>query len=653
MPASPEAEEDELLISEACKGMSSEATSSTREVVSGRDTAGEYIFGVSEKENARQRPAKPSLQRHMAMAQDSTSSTTGRHSAPRRSSKSEARSRATLPSSVWNDRNERNESDHSADGSSWNASENSSVTVVPRSEHTGTGSPPATSDCSSGTGGRAGEASGGKDSATSPSSGGTGDQRSRRPAKKTGDVTTLLISNIPSYLTQGALLSMFEDLTLAMRGKFNFFYCPWNSKEGQNLGFAVINFEEHAYATAFQQKWSGKELCRGGWSQKPLRVIKAVLQGLEANVAYFRKVEFDENCRDLRFRPLYRESGSSEMLALGLDPDAQRAPFELSQLQQAMGDSAGEGQGDEGNASGDRHGGTGSAGGHNFTGSQGMSGSEAGNAWLRQCHQLGVQQQQTDQADQLDRRSRRRGRRTYQPEQPFESQQSQQVLGEDQQPQPHGLNVQSRLQGVDAVEMQRLSLQHQQKKLLELMSINEEQQRRSQQEGVQQRTRLQRKERRMAPTRGQPQGPVSADVSELQQQNLDAMSLTLQCMEQAMQFQQPVMPQNQYIVPAMQTWPMAADQVPRENFFPQMAQVRQEPDYAPQENFYPRVAQNMQVLAPNAMMTSNGCTGQAGSNMQNVQVVPYMMLPVEAFAMKSIQGVDGWMPARTDQVYAD
>jgi len=128
MPASPEAEEDELLISEACKGMSSEATSSTREVVSGRDTAGEYIFGVSEKENARQRPAKPSLQRHMAMAQDSTSSTTGRHSAPRRSSKSEARSRATLPSSVWNDRNERNESDHSADGSSWNASENSSVT---------------------------------------------------------------------------------------------------------------------------------------------------------------------------------------------------------------------------------------------------------------------------------------------------------------------------------------------------------------------------------------------------------------------------------------------------------------------------------------------------------------------------------------------
>jgi len=466
-----------------------------------------------------------------------------------------------------------------------------------------------------------------------------------------------LISNIPTYLTQGALLSMFEDLTLAMRGKFNFFYCPWNSKEGQNMGFAVINFEEHAYATAFQQKWSGKELCRGGWSQKPLRVIKAVLQGLEANVAYFRKVDFDENCRDLRFRPLYRESGSSEMLALGVDPDAQLAPVELAKLQQVlqqdMGDSAGEGQGDEGNASGDRNGGTGSAGGHNFIGSQGMSGSEAGNAWLRQCHQLGVQQQQTDQADQLgDRRSRRRGRRTYQPEQPFESQQSH--LGEDQQPQPHGLNVQGRLQGatgVDVVELQRLSLQYQQKKLLELMSINEEQQRRSQQEGAQ-RMRLQRKERRTAHTRGQPQGTVSTDVSE-QQQNLDAMSVSLQCMEQAMQFQQPVMPQNQYIMPGMQTWPMAADQVPRENFFPQMAQVRQEPDYIPQDNFYPGVAQNMQVLAPNAMMSSNGCTGQAGSNMQNVQMVPYMMLPVEAFAMKSVQGPEGWMSAGTDEVYAD
>ena len=97
----------------------------------------------------------------------------------------------------------QNEND-SADASSW--ASGSSATELPRSEHTGT--PPTTSDSSSNnahtTGGTTSSSMG---NATSNS---TGDQRSKHKAQKPPKetkVTTLLVINVPTYLTQGALLS--------------------------------------------------------------------------------------------------------------------------------------------------------------------------------------------------------------------------------------------------------------------------------------------------------------------------------------------------------------------------------------------------------------------------------------------------------------
>eukprot|EP00441_Pelagodinium_beii_P027812 CAMPEP_0197654562 /NCGR_PEP_ID=MMETSP1338-20131121/38922_1 /TAXON_ID=43686 ORGANISM="Pelagodinium beii, Strain RCC1491" /NCGR_SAMPLE_ID=MMETSP1338 /ASSEMBLY_ACC=CAM_ASM_000754 /LENGTH=809 /DNA_ID=CAMNT_0043230025 /DNA_START=253 /DNA_END=2680 /DNA_ORIENTATION=- len=686
-PAQSGAEEDELLAYQQQDAIHSEAgTSSTREV-SGRDTStsAEYIFGIAEKEK-KQRAPKPSMPQQLQGTEaglEDPMQALKASSEPRRSS-GQARARTLAPSSPWNERNERNESD-SADGSSWNSSENSSGTVVPRSEHTGTGSPPATSDCSSGAGGGCGggEAAGGKDSGGS-GSGGSGDQRVRRPARNTADahsgreqdflnVTTLLISNIPIYLTQGALLSMFEDLTSTMRGKFDFFYCPWNSKAGHNLGFAVINFEECAYAAKFQQKWSGKELCRGGGANKSLRVIKAVLQGLEANVAYFRKVEFGEHCRDLRFRPLYRDSNSSgPLLALDFDTDAISVqlkngsgcvdPQELFvHASQAMGEGNEDEQAWSGNLAGDRNGGTGSAGGQPYAGSQSMNGS---GDWLRQFQQLGAQQQQTDQADQLgDRRSRRRGRRTYQPEQRIESDQnSQQMFGDNQGFQPEPENT----QGMTMVELQRLSLQHQQQQLLELMFVNEQQQRRNQQEGMLQRARQHRKEKRVASMRGPDPGEFMG-LSQNQNMNPMSQNLPLQTVEQVMPFQQ-----NQSWVNG---WHMAPNQVAEmPNQMPSQMPSQlpgqmpgqlpgqmsgqmpgqmpgqmtgqmtgqmpaQMPAQMSQENFIPQENFISQVYPTGRVVSSAACTGgQMGS-----QMVPYMMVPVEAFTMKPA-GMEGWMP---------
>jgi len=240
-----------------------------------------------------------------------------------------------------------NESD-SADGSSW--ASGSSATEVPRSEHTGS-PPPTTSDSSSGAApgngatptGACGSASAGNGSGSTSEEPRT-KAKERRPQKETDSfgqskVTTLLITNIPTYLTQGALLSMFEDLNYAMRGAYDFYYCPWDEKMGHNLGYTILNFVDPNDAAAFQSTWSNKELCRGGRGQKPLRVMKASVQGLHANLAYFSTVEIAP-CTDLRFRPLYRDAdGILQPLPLNTpssaapgNPGHSRIPPESSML---------------------------------------------------------------------------------------------------------------------------------------------------------------------------------------------------------------------------------------------------------------------------------------------------------------------------------
>eukprot|EP00448_Togula_jolla_P023940 CAMPEP_0170592444 /NCGR_PEP_ID=MMETSP0224-20130122/12927_1 /TAXON_ID=285029 /ORGANISM="Togula jolla, Strain CCCM 725" /LENGTH=821 /DNA_ID=CAMNT_0010916349 /DNA_START=161 /DNA_END=2626 /DNA_ORIENTATION=+ len=233
--------------------------------------------------------------------------------------------------------------------SSWNTRD-SGITEMPRSEHGG--SPPTVSDSSSG----AHTGSMGHynvnlalaaDSSTSTGVSGSGGlfsssvdtrhskEKRRQPKFGEGDnnsaaVTTLLITNVPPYLTQGALLSMFEDLTHAMRGAFDFFYCPWDEKAVRNLGYALINFPDPRDAAAFQQMWGNKELIRGGGArgQKPVKVMKAAMQGLQVNVEYFSKVEIAP-CTDSRFRPLYRAANGKLQ---PLEPDTSKRQEPMMQV---------------------------------------------------------------------------------------------------------------------------------------------------------------------------------------------------------------------------------------------------------------------------------------------------------------------------------
>lgn len=132
--------------------------------------------------------------------------------------------------------------------------------------------------------------------------------------------STLHISNVPTYFTQGSLLAMFEDLTPAMRGNFDFFHCPWQQDTMKNAGYATINFTGPMQALTFKQAWSNKELCRSGAShERRLKIVRASLQGLQANLQHWSKIA--TGSMDSRFRPLFRdENGLLSTVASVEDP---------------------------------------------------------------------------------------------------------------------------------------------------------------------------------------------------------------------------------------------------------------------------------------------------------------------------------------------
>lgn len=103
------------------------------------------------------------------------------------------------------------------------------------------------------------------------------------------DTMTLLIKHVPSYLTQGALLALFQDLTPGIRGRVDLFWCPFNSRSRLNLGYAIINFKDTHSALQFHQRWANREVCQDGSGMK-LQMGRASLQGLENNVSYIADV---------------------------------------------------------------------------------------------------------------------------------------------------------------------------------------------------------------------------------------------------------------------------------------------------------------------------------------------------------------------------
>ncbi|CAK9003326.1 unnamed protein product [Durusdinium trenchii] len=129
------------------------------------------------------------------------------------------------------------------------------------------------------------------------------EEEAERTLRRRRQSTTMMLINVPEFLTQGSLISLLEDLSPSMRESFDFFYLPWDDQQEQNLGYAIINLFTRAGAEHFTEKWSEQPF-PGSLGQR-LRVVPAALQGREANVQHFSGFRLAQTA-DHRFRPAVR-----------------------------------------------------------------------------------------------------------------------------------------------------------------------------------------------------------------------------------------------------------------------------------------------------------------------------------------------------------
>ena len=73
--------------------------------------------------------------------------------------------------------------------------------------------------------------------------------------------TTLLIKNIPlSYQPKDLLNELLTNEYL--KGKFNFFYFPFNRRKNQNYGFSIINFTNPFHVILFYEMFNKKKFLK-------------------------------------------------------------------------------------------------------------------------------------------------------------------------------------------------------------------------------------------------------------------------------------------------------------------------------------------------------------------------------------------------------
>jgi hypothetical protein len=120
-----------------------------------------------------------------------------------------------------------------------------------------------------------------------------------------GQITTLMIRNIPNRYTQTELMAELKEA--GFEDKFDFFYLPMDHETHANFGYAFINFVDETDVGPFTKKFNGLKLNRFT-SNKIIQIVPAQLQGFQANLQHYCKkaVCTDDN---IDYRPLFFVDG--------------------------------------------------------------------------------------------------------------------------------------------------------------------------------------------------------------------------------------------------------------------------------------------------------------------------------------------------------
>lgn len=109
---------------------------------------------------------------------------------------------------------------------------------------------------------------------------------SRSPKRQgQGQLTTLMLRNVPSNYTQDMLLEEIIEY-LGTSDCFDFFYLPWDLPEDRNVGYAFVNFEDAATAESFTAGFTNHSWKKGTTAKQRCKVLPARIQGLEANLRH-------------------------------------------------------------------------------------------------------------------------------------------------------------------------------------------------------------------------------------------------------------------------------------------------------------------------------------------------------------------------------
>jgi len=99
-----------------------------------------------------------------------------------------------------------------------------------------------------------------------------------------GQITTLMLRNIPSMYTQDMLLEEIIDC-MGSSESFDFFYLPWDLQNDCNVGYAFINFRDVASAERCTRIFTNFNF-RNFDSRRTCKVFPAHIQGLENNLRH-------------------------------------------------------------------------------------------------------------------------------------------------------------------------------------------------------------------------------------------------------------------------------------------------------------------------------------------------------------------------------
>jgi len=135
------------------------------------------------------------------------------------------------------------------------------------------------------------------------------------------DDSTVMLRNVPYEAKQLGVLALLTEEGFS--GAFTFFYSPLDFRSKNNLGYAFVNLRTAAEAKRFEQFFDGLRVRnRSGWD-KPLRVGRARIQGLQANIDHYRNSPV--NVMPEEFKPMIFCERTSERLPFP-GPDSAAAP---------------------------------------------------------------------------------------------------------------------------------------------------------------------------------------------------------------------------------------------------------------------------------------------------------------------------------------